>query len=306
RDQFGDGPRSTPTVHGDRVYAVSAFGKLWAADRERGRALWHHDLRERFGAVVPTWGVSTAPVVVDDLLLLNVGGKPGHALMAFDAGSGEVRWSVESGIPGYALPITYTALGQRQTVFFTGKRLIAIDPADGRTLWTRAWKTAYDVNAAAPIFLEPDRLFVSSGYDTGASLFQLEREDGELGVRELWRSRKMKNQFSASVYHDGHFYGFDNKNLRCLDAASGEVAWTTKGFGHGSLMLVDGHLVILGERGKLALAEASAKGYRELWTHSVARGKHWTVPTLYAGRLYIRNEKELMAFAPAAPAGASG
>lgn len=295
-DQFGDGPRSTPTVDGDLVYAVSAFGHLWAVSKMSGEAAWNVDLAEEYGAKVPTWGVSAAPVVEDGLLLFNVGGKEGYLQAAFDKASGELEWHSGSGKPGYSLPLTITVEDVRQTIIFAGDKVVSIDPATGTEHWSHPWSTAYDVNAAAPVFVPPNQLFISSGYDTGSSLFELSAKDGKASAEVVWSSRRMKNQFSSSVYHDGHIYGFDNRSLKCIVAATGEDVWRKSGFNHGSLFLVDGHLVVLGEKGKLALVEATPESYVEKALFQAAQGKHWTVPTLYGDLLYVRNEKDLIAF----------
>ena len=296
-DQFGDGPRATPSLDGDRIYTVSAYGKLHCADRKTGKSLWSHDLRARFGLVVPTWGVSSSPVVVGDLLLHNVGGTPGHLIVAFDKLTGKPVWNSESGLAGYALPITFELAGSRQTLFFAGQKAVAVDPKTGRKLWEVPWETAYDVNAATPIFVAPDRIFLSSGYDTGAGLFRIESVGGKWVPKELWHSREMKNQFSSSIYLNGYFYGFDGKNLQCLDTKTGQGVWRRGGFGQGSLTYVDGHFLVLGDNGRLALIEANPQAYVEIASTQVAEGKHWTVPTFADGHLYIRNEVNLLAFA---------
>ena len=231
-DQFGDGPRATPTIDGDKIYAVSAYGKLYAADRKTGKTLWQHDLRAKFGLVVPTWGVSSPPAVVDGLLLHNVGGSPGNLLVAFDKNTGKVVWNAESGLPGYALPITFEVGGIRQTLFFAGQKALAVDPKTGKKLWEVPWETAYDVNAAAPLFIAPDQVFLSSGYDTGAALYRLEAAGGKITPKEIWRSRGMKNQFSSSILVGNSIYGFDNKNFKCIDAKTGQDQWRRGGFGH--------------------------------------------------------------------------
>ncbi len=301
KDRFGDGPRSTPPVDSGVIYAVSALGRLHALTAASGERLWSRDLHREFGARVPEFGVSASPIVEGDLLLFNVGGKRDHAIMAFDKTSGDVVWSAESDLPGYASPITLAAAGVRHAVFFTGTSLIAVDPATGTTLWKQPWKTAYDINAASPIFIAPDRLFVSSGHDTGAAMFRIVGPGGGTGdggpsARVVWKTRDMRNHFSSSVYHDGHIYGFDNKNFKCIDAETGEDRWRKGSLGHGSLLYADGHLVVLSERGRLLLVEATHKAYREKASHQVANAKHWTVPTLYRGRLYVRNERDLHCF----------
>lgn len=302
RDSFGDGPRSTPTLHGNKVFAVSALGRLWAVDRDTGRPVWDRDLRREFGATVPTWGVSASPVVYQDLLLFNVGGRSGHAVMAFNQDSGDVRWSAESGIPGYSLPLMVDLAGVEQSIFFTGRRLLSLASASGELLWHRPWKTAYDVNAAAPLFIPPDRVFVSSGYDTGASLLRVVEEKGRPAVEELWHVSSMKNQFSSSIYHEGHVYGFDDKQLKCIDVETGADRWRKAGFGHGSLIYIDEHLLVLSDDGRLALIAAEPDHYEEEAVVRIARGKHWTAPSYHRGHLLVRNQRELMSFQIESPA----
>lgn len=293
-DQFGDGPRTTPVVEGDTVYAVGAFGIVVAADAATGGERWRVDLRETVGARVPTWGVAAQPAIVGDLLIHNAGGS-GHAVVALDRKDGSLVWKSGDDIAGYSQPLVAELAGRQQVVIFSGTQVLAIDPKDGKVLWHEPWKTSYDVNAATPILVPPNRLFIASGYDTGAAMLEVKAKDGGFAVERLWSSQGMKNQFSSSVYRDGFLYGFDNKILKCLDAATGSERWATRGFGHGSLLWADGKLVILGDRGALAIAEATPAGYRELARAQPLEGKHWTVPTLYGGRLYIRNENHLAA-----------
>ncbi|MEM6453978.1 MAG: PQQ-binding-like beta-propeller repeat protein [Acidobacteriota bacterium] len=295
RDQFGDGPRATPTVHDGVVYAVGELGALVALDAATGKVRWQHDLADRFDARIPTWGISSSPLVVDDLLLHNVGGKRGYLIVAFNLADGKVAWHTGSGKPGYATPLDVTLGGVRQAVFFAGEEIISVKPDDGTVLWQRPWRTSYDVNAAMPIFLAPDKIFISSGYDVGAIVLQVaKRSDGSLAVETAWKGRGMKNQYSSSVLHDGTIYGFDDSILKAIDPATGDTRWRARGFGHGSLIYADGHLIVLGDRGKLALVEASPTGYVEKASTDMLSGKHWTAPTLYDGQLLIRNEKELI------------
>lgn len=291
-DGQGDGPRSTPTVDGDMVYALSAHGKLAALRTANGQVAWQHDLRAEYGANPPQWGVSTSPLVEGKLLIVNVGGAGNKSIVAFDKTNGKVVWTSQGDGAGYSAPIAITVRGVRQVIVFTADAILSISPEDGRLFWRSGWKTDYDVNAATPIFLAPDKLFVSSGYGTGSALLQINRTN----VAEVWRSRGMKNQFSSSVLHDGVLYGFDDATLKAIDAATGKERWKQRGFGHGSLILAGGHLIVLSDRGKLALVQATPEEYRELGNAQVIEGKCWTSPSLADGRLYVRNEEQLLAF----------
>jgi outer membrane protein assembly factor BamB len=291
-DGQGDGPRSTPTVDGELVYVLSANGNLAALRAANGQAAWQHDLRAEYGANPPQWGVSTSPLVEGNLLIVNVGGSGNKSIVAFDKTSGKTVWTSQGDGAGYSAPIAITVRGVRQVIVFTADAILSISPKDGRLFWRSGWKTDYDVNAATPIFLPPDKLFVSSGYGTGSALLQINRTN----VTEVWRSRGMKNQFSSSVLHDGILYGFDDSTFKAIDAATGKERWKQRGFGHGSLILAGGHLIVLSDRGKLALVQATPEEYRELGNAQVIEGKCWTSPSLADGRLYVRNEEQLIAF----------
>ena len=294
KDSQGDGPRSTPTVDGDIVYAVTANGVLSALGTSDGVALWQRDLVESYKAKIPKWGMSGSPVIVGNLLLLEVGG-PEVLMAAFDKTSGEEVWRSGTGKAGYSTPYLMTTDGVKQAVFFTAEKLYSVAPDTGKVYWQKPWTTSWDVNAAMPIFIAPDRLFVSSGYDTGAALLKISGDARTMKVDEVWVNREMKNQFSSSIYLDGFIYGFDNKNIKCIDAKTGEMRWRERDLGHGSLMLADGHLIVLGDRGQLVLVEASPEAYREKGRVQLFKGKTWTVPTLSGGRLFVRDENEMVA-----------
>jgi outer membrane protein assembly factor BamB len=293
-DQYGDGPRATPTVDGDVVYVLSARGRLYALATVDGKKIWKRDLQADYSAAPPRWGVSTQPLVEGDLLLVDVGGKGGSSIVAFDKKTGKEVWKSQNGKAGYSTPIAIEVGGLRQVVFFTGSTLLALAPEDGALLWKVPWKTSYDVNAATPIFIAPDRLFVSSGYDVGAAVYRIEVTESSATVHEIWKNREMKNKFSSSVLHDGYLYGFDETNLKCIDAADGKVRWRSRGLGFGSLIFADGRLIVLGDAGTLVLVEAIPDEYREKGRVELFEGKSWSMPVLSRGKLYVRNEKELV------------
>jgi len=299
-DGQGNGPRSTPTVQGGVAYVLSAQGRLAALDAATGEERWVKDLKQSFGARMPTWGVATSPLVEDGRIYLDVGGRPGYSVMALDQKTGEAIWGSQNDIPGYSTPVIETIDGQRQLFAFTGTQIVALDPDNGRLLWKKGWKTSYDVNAAMPIFVPPNRLLVASGYGVGAALLEIRRGEGGWSAEEVWTSRGMKNQFSSSIAHRGTLYGFDDGTLKALDLATGDERWKVRGLGHGSLTLAGDHLVVMGDRGQLALVEATPAEYREKARVQIFQGKTWTVPTVTDGRLYVRDEKEIVALDVAA------
>jgi outer membrane protein assembly factor BamB len=295
-NDMGGGPRSTPTWDAGMLYVQSAQGQLLAVAAANGKVAWRHDLAKEFGARAPTWGMASSPLVEGDLLLAAVGGRGGRWAMAFDKRSGKVAWSALDDKPGYASPIALTAAGVRQAIFFTGSSVAGVATADGRVLWEIPWTTDFDVNAATPLFVAPDKLYISSGYDTGAALFQFHADGGRVKLQQLWKSREMKNQFSSAVLAGDYVYGFDNGTLKCVNVQTGEERWKQRGLGHGSLILADGLLVVLSESGKLVLADAAPDAYHERASFQALKGRCWTGPSLAGGKLFLRNQVQMEAF----------
>ncbi len=290
----GDGPRCTPVVDGNMVYVISAFGKLYALQAGDGKKIWDHDLQKEFEAKMPIWGITTTPMVEGEMVLVDVGGKSAHSLMAFDKKSGKVVWNSQTDQPGYSAPIAVTIGGVRQLIFFTGANLVSVAPKDGKLYWSQPWQTQFFVNAATPIFIPENKIFISSGYEQGAGLFQIQADNGRATSQSVWLNKNMRNHMATCVYQDGYLYGFDEANFKCLDAATGEDKWKMRGLGKGTVMLADGHLIVLSERGKLVLAEASPNGYVEKAGAQILKGKCWTAPSLSNGKLYLRNEREMV------------
>ena len=292
--QGGDGPRATPTVDDGIVYVSSAYGKLYALDSQTGAPKWSHDLVSEFGSKKPRWGFCPSPLVAGDLVLIEAGGRGGHSLIAFDKISGDVAWKTGSDNLGYSSPITATIGQTHQAVFFTGYGLTSVSPQHGQVLWKHPWKTNHNVNAATPVFIPPNRFFISSGYGTGGSVVEVSATDRGYSVKEIWRNKEMKNHFATSIYYEGHLYGFDNAILKCLDAATGKEKWKTRGYGKGTLIVADGHLVILGEQGNLGIAQATPAGFVEKANTQVLRSKCWTIPSLADGQIYLRDDQEIV------------
>ncbi len=291
-EQRGDGPRSMPTVHGDSVFALGAEGKLYALDARDGTKLWAHNFVAEFDSKIPTWGFSSSPLIEGDLVLVEAGGKDDQAIVAFDKTSGDVVWTTHTDEVGYSSPIAIDFGGVRQIIFLTSKTLLSLAPKSGQIYWKYPWPEG--INIATPIFIPDDKIFISASYDKGAVLLKMIADENGIGIEEVWKSRVMKNHFNSSVLQGDYLYGFDNAILTCIEVNSGEEQWRQRGFGKGSLLLADGYLIILGDGGKLALVEANPSEYREKARFQLFDDKCWTVPTLAGGRLYLRNQKEMV------------
>jgi outer membrane protein assembly factor BamB len=280
---YEGGPGGTPTVDGNRVYTLSKFGHLFCFDTETGSVLWSRQLVDELGVKVPTWGFSTSVLVDGDRLFLNVGSQ-GTAL---DKSTGQVLWQNGTSEAGYATPVPFTMGNQKALAIFAARSLVAVDPADGKEFWSHPWRTSYDVNAADPI-IQNDLIFISSGYNRGGALLRVAGAKPSV----IWENRNMRNQHNNSVLLDGTLYGFDgdsNSELKAVDFKTGQVKWSQRGLGKGSLMAADGKLIILSERGELVIADANSSAFMPLARAQVLGGRCWTQPVLSHGRIYCRN-----------------
>jgi outer membrane protein assembly factor BamB len=282
------GTASAPTVYGKVVYTVSREGDVHCLDAETGKLVWSKDLPRDFGITLPRWGVASSPLILDNMMILDCA-----TTVALDKSTGDLiwktkdygdSWGLDSHGGGYSSPYAFHLNGKKLIAVFNSTGLVILEPEDGKELMLYPWKTDWNVNAAIPIVVD-DKIFISSGYNSGCALVQI--SNGKLVT--VWKNKNMRNHMNSSVLWEGYIYGFDESQLRCLDWETGEVEWTQRGLGKGSLMIADGKLIMMGDKGDLAIAEASPDGYKELAKAKVLSGLCWTVPVLSNGMIYCRN-----------------
>jgi len=277
------GTLATPTVDGERVYVVSKLGNLFCFDAASGKVVWQKSLTTDFGGVVPTWGYAGSPLIVKDWLLLDIG-APGGATVALDKATGNLVWKNGNDPAGYGTLQLFTFQGKEYLASFNGFGLVVRELNGGKELGRYQWKTKYDVNAVTPL-ISGDKIFIAAGYNHGSALVQVTAD----GLKEVWQNNKMKNHFNSCVLWKGFLYGFDENALACMELATGEMKWTEPTLGKASLMLADGKLIILAEKGDLVIAEPSPAAFKEIARAKVLSGKCWCVPVLANGRIYAKN-----------------
>ncbi|MCG8608702.1 PQQ-like beta-propeller repeat protein [bacterium] len=296
-DTWGNGPRVTPTIQGDRLYTVGARGKVFAMDTKSGRTVWTVDLAADFNCSIPNLGYSNSPLVEDDLIIVCGGGLRENAVLALDRRNGRLIWKAHSEQQSYSSPIAITAQDVRQIVVFTGGSVVSLSPKTGQIYWKHPWPNSYTENVATPIFIAPDRLFFSAKHSVGngAGVLKIQSSnDGQLAPEVLWENNVMQAHFSSGVLDDNHIYGTHLSILKCIDVRTGEEKWAARGFGEGSVVLVDGRLIVLGTRGVLALVQATPKGYVEISKKQILHGRCFTSPSLANGKLYLRSMSEIV------------
>ena len=272
------GPYATPTIDGDSVYTISKHGDVHCLSVDKGKVKWTAKIK----AKTPKWGFAGSALVSGDLLILNAG----TAGMALNKSTGKVAWSSGPAACGYSTPVPIEHGGKPHVLLFTAKSVALVAAADGKKAWEAPWKTKYDVNAADPI-VAGKNVFISSGYGSGCCLVPLGKSD----PAPIWQNKNMKNHLSGCVMLDGYVYGFDEKQLVCLDLKTGEQKWSEDGLGKGTVMLADGKLILLSEKGKLVIAPASPDGYKVLSSGVILKttAHCWTMPTLSDGLIYARD-----------------
>jgi len=291
----GPGPRATPTWHDGRLYALGATGRFVCLDAATGVVLWERDILADGGAANLPWAMSGAPLVVDDVVVVQPGGR-GWSVAAYDRLTGDVAWHVLDDVQGYTSPMLATLGGIRQVVVVTAERAAGLRPEDGELLWEYPWTVPVVPNIAQPLVIDDTRLFLSAGYGKGAALIELTPAGDRLTAATVWESNRMKNKFSSSVLIDGYIYGLDESILACIDAATGELLWKGGRYGYGQLLAVGDHLVVLTERGDLVLVRATPDGHEEVASFRAIEGKTWNVPAMAGGRVLVRNARQMAAF----------
>ena len=325
-DRYGynDGPRASPVIDGDKVYTFGAQGKLHCLNLETGAVYWRRDLPAEFKVPPDFFGISSTPLIEDDLLIITVGAPGGPTVAGFDKFTGKMVWGAgrEWG-PSYASPVPATVHGKRRVFVFAGGEsrppvggILSINPANGKIDFSFPWRSRSfeSVNASTPLIVD-NQVFLSASYRTGSALLNVLPD---LTHSVAWTTNEVGLHWTTPMYKDGYLYAFDGRNepdssLVCVDWKTGKVVWrkvpeweeTVHSNGQprtlsasmlrGSLLQVDGHFLALGELGHLLWLDLSPDGYKELARTWLFGAKQtWAPPVVSRGLLYIsQNERGL-------------
>ncbi|HTL56254.1 MAG TPA: PQQ-binding-like beta-propeller repeat protein [Candidatus Limnocylindrales bacterium] len=290
----GAGPRGTPTLDRNRVYTFGATGILNALDASSGALVWSRNVAADSDMKIPGWGFASSPLVIGDLVVVAADGK----LAAYDVNDGKPRWFGPTHRGSYSSPHQWMVDGVPQVLLLSGAGLTSVTPTDGKVLWEYAWEGVTIVQPA-PIG-DGDILVSTGGGGGGAGIRRMVVKHSPDGwtLTERWTSSGLKPYFNDFVVHKGHAYGFDGSLLACIELEQGKRRWKGGRYGNGQLVLLPDQdaLLVVSEKGDLALVSATSDDFKELARVEAIHGKTWNHPVVTGNLLLVRNAEEMAAF----------
>lgn len=301
--------RSTPTVDGDRVYALGSYLKLVCMNAANGGVIWSRSLVSEYapslsglyGGVVP-WQSAASPLVVGDHVYVASAANT-NRLFAFNKHTGALVWRRHNDTMTQASPVAATIHGVPQIVFFTRTGLVSVAPDTGDALWRLA--LSFSTSSAASPVIDGNLVYCSAAYGRGAAVGTVAESNGTFSVTDAWRRPgDHQNHWGTPIVHEGHLYGpygQSNPIIECIDMATGTSKWQRSGIGYGSVLKVGGHLLALHEDGTMVLIRFNTNNYDEIDRFRALTGKCWNNAAVSGGRIYVRSTLEAAAYDVSVP-----
>jgi outer membrane protein assembly factor BamB len=299
---YGGGPKSTPVVHDGRLFTLGIAGMLSAFDARDGRLLWQKDFSGRFPATAPPFGTSMSPLVVGGLLVVHAGGHDGGALLAFDPATGREMWALEGDGPSYSSPIVARFGGEPQLVVQVHRKILGVEPLNGRLLWSVPFVTPCDQNIVTP--LQAKDVLVVSSLGQGTMGLRVARRGATWVPDTVWKTQEVSMYMSSPVLAGGRVLGLSHRKKGqyfALDPATGAVHWTgdpAQGGNAAFVVLPDGVLA-LGEDGELLVFAPGVPAATPIARHRVADSGTFAHPVPTARGLLVKDTSALHLHAPA-------
>ena len=303
KNDMGDGPRATPTVHDGVVYSYSGEGFLSALKSVDGEVLWNVNVVRQLLGKTADYGMASSPLIAGDLVVVQVGSRNG-TVAAYNLKTGEKHWAAGHDAAGYSSPILASLAGRQQIVAFAGETVFGIDPGDGTELWAYEFETAYNCNTATPVILGPNSVLISAGENHGSAVLTISANGDDFSVDEGWTSLGVESilraEWQTPLLVDGLLFGLDNvgsagqvTNLVCVRASDGEQLWIEKRFGKANMTYADGKLFFSTMRGEIGIAIASGEAFEET-ARFVVSDRTRQAPVIFGGRLFVRDDSGIV------------
>jgi outer membrane protein assembly factor BamB len=294
-----EGPRCSPTVDGELVYALGLNGDLLCLNVEDGKEVWQRDLHKDFSGAVGGWGYSESPLIDGDKLLCTPGGRKA-TLVALNKKTGDALWQgpvPEGDHAHYSSIIAANYEGKRQYIQFLSGGVVGLS-ADGKFLWRYNHPANGTANCSTPLYHD-GHVFAASSYGRGGGLAKLTIDGDKVNAEEVYFTNHMQNHHGGMVLIGDYLYGSDEGHLTCLELLTGKVKWAEGKAGKGSIACADGRLYYRNEGGPIVLVEANPDRYVEhgRFTPPNTTGRPaWPHPVIANGKLYIRDQEWLFCY----------
>jgi outer membrane protein assembly factor BamB len=302
RNPMGDGPRGTPAIAGESVFAFTGEGILVALGLADGKLLWSHNVVEELRGKIADYGMASSPLVVNGQVIVTAG-APRATVAAYDAKTGKLAWSAGEDAAGYSSPVVRELAGGPQILVFSGGAALGIAPQTGGLLWRHPYETNFQCNIAAPVARD-GQVLLSAGENHGSVLLAPKQAGGKWTLEEVWSSQGvqsvLRSEWQTPILLDGYLYGMDNvggagpiTHLTCIEWSSGKRMWQVPRFGKGNLIAAEGKLFLSTMKGELVVARATPKAYEEIGRAEVL-GSTRQAPSLAGGMLYLRDDQDIV------------
>ncbi len=300
-DDFGfdKGPRAVPLIKENKIYTYGAEGMLHALDLETGKLIWKKNLRDEHGATKGFFGRACSPIIIDDTLIIQAGGK-GCGILGLNPKTGNIQWKLSDHEAGYASPVATKIKNQKLAICFTRHGFLCIDPKKGEIIIEKENRAEMNasVNAASPVVIENNKIFLSACYGVGASLWLIDIENKR--IKELWQTNdNLDCHYATPVLFDGHLIGYHGRQetgtqLRCIDVKNGKIKWQSAQMPAGTVILSGKTLIILSERGELILASANTEEFKISARGQILGAETRAMPALSDGYFLARDKRKLV------------
>ncbi|HOU96696.1 MAG TPA: PQQ-like beta-propeller repeat protein [Bacteroidales bacterium] len=289
------GPRSTPAIASGKIVTLGVAGILSCFDAATGKLIWRKDNPEN---LVPQYYTGMSPLVINNLCIVHLGTKDNGTILALDINSGNEKWKWTGDGPAYASPSVMNIDGKKHIIFVTEKNLISLDLTDGKLQWSvPAIPQQRFYNCVSP-YVDGQKIYLT-GLGSGMKALIVEKKGDKYVPRELWNNTTTGAKWNTPVLKDGFLYGFtDTRRIYCINASTGETAWTDQTVHSDFATLNDCGQVFIGlpSTGNLLVFNPSATGYNETAKYKVTETAVYAFPLITNNNIYVKDAETLIMY----------